>query len=133
MRPATTAAHGSSKSNRDDEHHESDRGRDKDRPGQRQTVEPEEHARLVALAEPQAMIGRGGHEEHGAHGRAEERGEVGGAVRAGELLEAKREWQGELEREQHLSARQHDVQLVEHLEQLAVDALLAILGRRPSG
>jgi len=48
-------------------------------------------------------------------------------VRERELLEAERERQDEQEREQHLRAGQQYPQLVEQLDQLAVDARFAIL------
>jgi len=82
---------------------------------------------LSASPETKAVVGRGRHEERRADRRRLQRPEVQDALRARELAEPAGERHGEQEREEHLHAGERHAELVEQLDQLAVEALLGIL------
>ncbi len=87
---------------------------------------------LVAIAEADPVIRARRDQEDGAGKRAEQRHHVRVALQVGHLLEALGERDGEQEGEEHLHAGERHAQLVEELDQLAVDPLLVRLLRPPA-
>src|SRR5919201_2845015 len=86
---------------------------------------------LLAAPPQQAVESGGGDQEHRRRRSREERDEVHAALEVGRLAEAVREGDGEEEAEQHLHARQGDTELVQKLDQLAVEPI-AILSHGAS-
>src|SRR4030095_12278540 len=71
-------------------------------------------------------------EQDAADRRRDERDEVRVLLTVADVREAVRERDGEQEREQHLAAGERDAELVQKLDQLAVEPLVLILvGHRP--
>src|SRR5215213_4715990 len=85
---------------------------------------------LRTLAEAQPVVCRRRDQERRRDGAQEQREEVNGAVERRQRLELVRERQDEEEREQDLDARERDPELVQQLDQLAVEAFLLGLGHR---
>src|SRR5581483_1636934 len=79
---------------------------------------------LARRAEVEPVVGALRDQEGRGGGGGGERDDVERLGRAGDLAEAARERQRQQEREQHLHAGKRDADLVEELDQLAVDALL---------
>jgi hypothetical protein len=90
---------------------------------QREPVGHVDHVVLLAHPEQDAVQRRGRDEQHGGRGRADQRGEVGGALEAGDLVEARRERHREQEREEDLHAGLDDAHLLEQLDEVAVQPL----------
>ena len=86
---------------------------------------------LLVAAPPVELVVRGGSDQEGRGGRrAEERQKVDVLLELGHLVEPRRKRQSEQKREQNLDARQRDAQLVQELDQLAVEPfLLALITR----
>ena len=89
---------------------------------------------LVVLPEAEPVVRARRDQERRGERRAQERGEVDAAVAGPELAEAPLEREHEQEGEEHLHARERDAQLVEKLDELAVEAFVVVLfghgGRR---
>ena len=79
------------------------------------------------------MVGARCDQEHGSGERAQQGDHEGVALQFGGLLEPLRERNREQEGEQHLNTWQRDAQLVQQLDQLAVDPLLMRLLRHRRG
>ena len=88
---------------------------------------------LVAVAEADPVVRARRDQEHGAGKGAEQRDHERVALQVRRLLEALRKRDGEQEGEQHLDAGERHPQLVEELDQLAVDPLLVRLLRHSGG
>src|SRR5207247_10418025 len=86
-----------------------------------------EHVLLVVLAPAQAMVGRGRNQQDRRRRGAEEGDEEDVALKVRHALPAVCERDGEQEREQHLDARQRDPELVQELDQLAIELVLRTL------
>ncbi len=117
-------------------HQEHDRrhsDRKEDHPDDREDVGDPKQRLLVAVSEADPVVGARRDQEHGAGQSAEERDHVRVALQVRRLLEALRKRDGEQEREQHLDAGERHPQLVEELDQLAVDPLLVRLLRHSGG
>ena len=84
---------------------------------------------LVAVAEADPVIGARRDQEDGAGKCAEQRHHVRVLLQVGHLRETLGERDGEQEREEHLHAGERHPQLIEQLDQLAVDPLLVALAR----
>jgi hypothetical protein len=79
------------------------------------------------LTPSEPVVGRRGDQECGGN-RGEEEGrneDLTLAVR--DPRELVREWDGQQECEQHLHPRQHDSELVQKLDQLAIEAIALVL------
>jgi len=75
------------------------------------------------------MVRGGGDQQDRRYRGREEGDEEDVALELGDARPAVRERDGEQEREQHLHAGEHDAELVEELDQLAVEiVLVALLG-----
>jgi len=82
---------------------------------------------LVRLAEQQSVVaGRRDH-EHRGHRGGDDGAHVDVLLHLGRLLPAGSERHGQQKGEQHLNARQGNANLVQQLDQLAVDPLLRSL------
>jgi hypothetical protein len=78
---------------------------------------------LAVLAEMEPVVGRGRDQQRRRDGRAEQRPEKDSPLEVGCLGKALAEGHRQEECEQDLHPRQRHTQLVEELDQLAVDAL----------
>src|SRR5215212_7956325 len=85
---------------------------------------------IGTLAEAEPVVCRGRDQERGRDGAQEEREEVDRAVECRQALELVRERQDEEKREQDLDAGQRDPELVQRLDQRAVETFLLGLGHR---
>ena len=74
------------------------------------------------------MLDRRRHQERDREGGEQQRDEVDVALEVVDVAEARRERDGEQEREEHLHAGKHDPQLLQELVEVAVEALLLGLG-----
>ena len=101
-------------------------------PRERQHVRPPQQRLLVMRAPQDAVLRAGGDQERRGDRGAEERHEEDPALGRGHPRPALRERHGQQEAEQHLDARERDAQLVEKLDQLAVEPLASILVVAPS-
>ena len=114
---------------------EDDRGhpeREEDHADDREDVGDLEQRLLVAVAEADPVVRARRDQEDGARQRAEQRHHVRVLLQVGHLREALRERDGEQEGEEHLHAGKRHAQLVEELDQLAVDPLLVRSPRAPA-
>ena len=108
---------------RDQEHDRRHPDREEGRAGDGEPVGRLEHLLLVALAPAQPMVRRRSNQQDRGGCGGEKRHEEDVALQLGDAGPAVRKGHGQQEREQHLHAREHDAQLVQQLDQLAVEVL----------
>ena len=107
--------------------------REEDHADDREDVGDLEQRLLVAVAEADPVVRARGDQEDGSGERAQQRHHVRVSLQLGHLLEALAERHREQEGEEHLHAGERHAQLVEELDQLAVDPLLVRLLRHRGG
>ncbi|HEY2937964.1 MAG TPA: hypothetical protein VGJ25_15275 [Gaiellaceae bacterium] len=95
--------------------------------GDRQDVSVPQQLLLVLLPEQDPVVGARRHQQHRRGDRRDERDEVDVSFPPGRPGKAARERDRQQECEQHLNARQRDTELVQELDQLAVDPFLLTL------
>ena len=86
-------------------------------------------ALLLRLAEEDPVVRARSDQQRGRQDRGEQRDEVDVTLQMRRLREATRERDRQEKREQHLHAGQRHAELVQELDQLAVDPLLLVLVR----